>query len=166
MEAKDVIQLYKLFEKNNIEAWIDGGWGIDALLGKQTRPHEDLDIAIDRKDVIKLRSLLKEYQEKPKEGSTEWNFVLYDEKGHEIDVHVFEFDDKKNNVYGIEYPKESLTGEGIINGQAVKCISPEWVIKFHADYEPKDNDLRDIRALCEKFGIEPPENYKKLKNLF
>lgn len=45
MESNDVVKLYKLFEENGIEVWIDGGWGIDALLGEQTRPHQDLDIA-------------------------------------------------------------------------------------------------------------------------
>jgi aminoglycoside-2''-adenylyltransferase len=27
--------------------WIGGGWGIDALVGGQTRPHDDLHLAID-----------------------------------------------------------------------------------------------------------------------
>ena len=58
MEKKDVVDLYKLLEENGIEVWIDGGWGVDALLEKQTRPHKDLDIAVQWKDVPKLRELL------------------------------------------------------------------------------------------------------------
>jgi polyisoprenoid-binding protein YceI len=27
--------------------WVEGGWGVDALVGRQTRPHRDLDIDID-----------------------------------------------------------------------------------------------------------------------
>jgi lincosamide nucleotidyltransferase A/C/D/E len=42
-------------EKLGIEIWVDGGWGVDALLGEQTRPHKDLDIAIQQKDVPQLR---------------------------------------------------------------------------------------------------------------
>ena len=162
MEAKDIVELYKLFKENNIEVWIDGGWGIDALLGSQTRQHSDLDIAIERKNVEKLRSLLSSlgYQDKEKEGSTEWNFVLANDC-KEIDIHVFEFDDKKKNVYGIEYPKESLTGTGTISGQIVKCISPEYVIKFHENYEPKEKDFKDIKALCDKFRLDLTKNYKK-----
>jgi lincosamide nucleotidyltransferase A/C/D/E len=28
--------------------WVDGGWTVDALVGRQTRLHDDLDLAIDR----------------------------------------------------------------------------------------------------------------------
>lgn len=162
MQAKDVIKLYKLFEENGIEVWIDGGWGIDALLGEQTRGHSDLDITVDHKDVEKLRSLLTNlgYKDKEKEGTTDWNFVL-ENNGKEIDVHVFEFDEKGDNIYGIEYPKDSLSGIGKINGQTVKYISPEYVIKFHENYDPKEKDLKDIQALCNKFNLELPKNYKK-----
>src|SRR5438477_4113231 len=27
--------------------WLEGGWGVDALVGRQTRPHRDLDIDVD-----------------------------------------------------------------------------------------------------------------------
>lgn len=163
MEAEEVLKLYKQLQENGIEVWIDGGWGIDVLLGKQRRPHNDLDIAIRHRDVEKLRSLLSSqgYQEKKRDDTKDWNFVLEDDRDHKVDVHTFEFGERGNNIYGTEYPKESLTGEGTINGQTVKCISPEYVIKFHANYEPKEKDLKDIKALCDKFGIEPPENYRK-----
>lgn len=34
-------------EAANCRYWIAGGWGVDALVGKQTREHRDLDLAID-----------------------------------------------------------------------------------------------------------------------
>jgi lincosamide nucleotidyltransferase A/C/D/E len=40
----DVIDLYATLENLGVEIWIDGGWGVDALLGEQSRPHQDLDI--------------------------------------------------------------------------------------------------------------------------
>lgn len=161
MTSLEVIELYTKLDNLGITIWIDGGWGIDALLGKQTRPHADLDIAIDRKDVIRLRNLLNEFKKKQKDDTSEWNFVLEDGQGHEIDVHVFEFDDKRKIIYGIEYPQESLTGIGTINGKTVNCIAAKYVIKFHENYEPKEKDLQDIKALCYKFNPAPPENYKR-----
>ncbi len=163
MKAEDVVKLYNLLEENGIEVWIDGGWGIDALLGKQTRPHKDLDIAIHHKDKPKLRKLLEErgYKDISRDDTSDWNFVLGDGE-HEVDVHTFAFDDKGNNIYGTAYPKESLTGTGTINGESVKCIPSEWVVKFHAQakYKPKGKDIKDVKAICEKFDIELPENYR------
>ena len=46
IEASDVLDLYNALERIGVGIWIDGGWGVDALLEKQTRPHQDLDIAI------------------------------------------------------------------------------------------------------------------------
>lgn len=51
MSAEDAIELYNLFRSHGITVWIDGGWGVDALLGRQTRHHEDLDIALRHSDV-------------------------------------------------------------------------------------------------------------------
>ena len=45
--AKDVVELYRYLAQNNIKIWLDGGWGVDALLGQQTRLHSDLDIIIE-----------------------------------------------------------------------------------------------------------------------
>jgi lincosamide nucleotidyltransferase A/C/D/E len=156
-----VIDLYKLLKSNNIEAVVDGGWGIDALLGKQTRPHGDLDIAVRHKDVDKLRKLLNDrgYEEKLRNDTRDYNFVLVDRNAHEVDIHSYTFDDKGNNIYGIAYPIESLNGKGNINGHYVKCIAAEWVIKFHENYEPNEVDRKDINALCTKFNLSPPSNY-------
>ena len=49
MTSNDVIDLYTNLETLGIKVWVDGGWGVDALLGKQTRFHEDLDIAVEAK---------------------------------------------------------------------------------------------------------------------
>ncbi len=58
MTAADVIDLYAQLGDLGIQVWIDGGWGVDALLGEQTRPHGDLDIVIQQEDVPRLRELL------------------------------------------------------------------------------------------------------------
>jgi len=157
-------------QKNSMTIWIDGGWAVDALLGHQSRPHKDVDIAIQEQDVSRLRELLQEkgYREIKVEIARPHNFVLGDEQGHEIDIHVIVLDANGNGMYGPinngeMYPADSLTGTGFIAGQAVRCISPEWLVKFHSGYELKEKDFRDVSALCEKFGIPLPEDYVKFK---
>jgi len=102
MNSDDVIDLYTTLENLGVEIWIDGGWGVDALLGEQTRPHKDLDIAIQQKDIPKLRHLLqtRQYRDIKLDEARSWNFVLGDENGREVDVHVIVLDDKRNGLYG------------------------------------------------------------------
>ena len=37
VSAEDVIRIYTDLATNEIQVWLTGGWGIDALLGEQTR---------------------------------------------------------------------------------------------------------------------------------
>ncbi len=163
MKQSDVLDLLELFEGSGITACVDGGWGVDALLGRQTRDHDDLDIAVQHKDVPKLRKLLaaKGFNELARNDSTDYMFVLRDQDGREVDVHAYTFDEHGNHSYGIEYPAQALTGEGAIGGRVVHCIAPEYVIKFHTAYEPTQKDYDDVKLLCEKFNIALPDMYKK-----
>ena len=160
--SEDVSELYLNLKENNITVWIDGGWCIDALLGRQTRLHQDLDIAVSRKDSTELRCLLENigFSEEPRHDSSEFMYVMKNYAGKRIDVHVFEYDSGGRNIYGIAYPFGSLSGKGVIDGLEVNCIDPEWMFKFKTSYEPKEKDIHDVRALSKKFEIEMPERYK------
>jgi lincosamide nucleotidyltransferase A/C/D/E len=73
-----------------------------------------------------------------------------------------------NDLYGppengIMYPADSLTGTGTINGFPVRCISPQWMVKFHSGYELTEKDYRDVSALCERYGIALPKEYFRFK---
>ena len=163
MSAEDVVKFLRLMEEKGIGIHVDGGWGVDALLGRQTRPHEDVDIAVQHKDVPALRRLLnaRGYRELPNPDAKNFNFVLSDSQGRKIDVHSYTFDQRGNHVYGIAYPIDSLTGTGMINGHPVKCISVEWAVKFHTQYEPDETDFQDVQALCARFDILLPDLYRK-----
>lgn len=162
MTSDMVVDLYNWFKDNDIAIWIDGGWGVDALLGKQTREHADLDIAVHRKDNAKLRQLLEGngYKEELRFDSSEFMYVMKNEAGQSVDVHAFEFDENGNHIYGIEYPFGSLSGTGVIDGREVKCIPPKFMFQFKTGYEPREVDLHDVRALSAKFGFKLPSRYK------
>ena len=161
MTAQDVIKMVELFNENNIDVVIDGGWGVDSLLGKQTRSHQDLDVAVMHKDVAKIRALLEAsgFHDIPRDDTWECNFVLGDDQGHLFDLHSCTFDEAGNNVFGVKYPFDSLLGTGSINGHPVKCISPDWMVKFHTGNRLDGNNYHDVRLLCQQFGIEMPEEY-------
>ncbi len=170
MNASNVLNIYRKLTGLGIEVWIDGGWGVDALLGKQTRLHQDFDIVLQQKDLPMLRELLSAegYKDVERDDTRRWNFVLGDNNGNEIDIHAIVIDKDGNGLYGPEemgvmFPAGSLTGTGTIAGQAVRCISAEHMVQFHTGYEIKDNDIADVTALCERFGIPFSEEYRHLK---
>jgi lincosamide nucleotidyltransferase A/C/D/E len=162
MTVHDVIEIVQLFDRHQIEFYVDGGWGVDALLRKQTRPHTDLDIAIQHKDSPQVRTLLEArgYSDVHRANSSDFNFVLGDNHRHQIDIHTYTFDAAGNRIYGIPYPLESLAGTGSVDGYSVKCISPEWVVKFHTAYQFDEEDYRDVKAICQHFKIEMPPEYE------
>jgi lincosamide nucleotidyltransferase A/C/D/E len=165
MTVNDVIETIQLFHQNHIDFHIDGGWGVDALLGEQTRTHADLDIAVQHKDVAQIRALLevRGYQDVPRDDTRDCNFVLGDPQGHQIDIHTYTFDAAGNHVYGVAYPLDSLTGAGSVNGHLVKCISPEWLVKFHSGYPLDQKDYRDVKALCQRYGINMSQEYEEFE---
>jgi lincosamide nucleotidyltransferase A/C/D/E len=166
MTGRDVVDFLELCSQNSVDVWIDGGWGVDALLGEQTRPHLDLDIALRHADVPKLRVLLEArgYRDVLRDDTRDCNFVMSDAEGHVVDFHSFTFDEAGNHIFGVEYPFPSLTGKGSIAGRPVQCISAEWMVKFHTGYELDENDLHDVLALHERFGIPIPHDHAALRS--
>ncbi len=170
MELTDVVDLYRRLRDAGIQIWLDGGWGVDALLGEQTRPHDDVDIVVQNKDVPRLRKFLeaRRYRDVEREDTSAWNFVLGDDEGRQVDVHVITLDEKGNGLYGppeqgVMYPASSLTGTGVVGGLAVRCISPYDMVRFHSGYKLRDKDFHDVLALCRRFGIELPPGYSGSK---
>jgi len=166
MTEESVISLFKGLTERGIKVWIDGGWGIDALIGEQSRPHGDLDLVVQKKDVDALNVFFAErgYAEVPRDDSRWWNYVLGDQNGNEVDVHVIEIDENGDGVYGPTengdaYPAQSLSFTGIIGGVEVNCISPEYQLESHTGYEIREKDVSDVKALCDKYELEPPDIY-------
>ncbi len=165
MSAEAVLEIICLFQQNAIDIIIDGGWAVDAVLGEQTRLHADLDIAIPHKDVTLARALLEQrgYHDVPRPDTRDCNFVLGDDLGHEVDFHTFTFDDLGNNIFGVPYPLASLNGQGVILGQVVKCVPPDWQVNFHTGYAVDENDYRDVKALCLRFNLPLPVDYARFE---
>src|SRR5438552_14483233 len=100
MDARDVVDLLDFCEQGGLEVYVDGGWAVDALLGEQTRRHDDLDIALPHRQVPLQRRLMEDrgLHERPQSDSWECNFVLMDAVGHRLDVHSYTLDAAGNNV--------------------------------------------------------------------
>ncbi len=162
LTAEDVVEIVTLLGDSGIEPILDGGWAVDALLGRQTRPHADLDLAVEHEHVLDIRRLLGQrgFAEVPRDDSWACNFVLEDSRGRRVDVHSFTFDAAGGHVFGVAYPFDSLRGAGAVNGVPVRCIAPEWLVRFHSGYCLDENDYRDVMALCRHFALDLPAGFE------
>lgn len=86
---EDLLNIIDLLESTKITYWIDGGWGVDLLFGKQTRNHRDIDINFDAKFTDELIEFLLS---KGYKIDTDWlpaRMELYSEKYGYLDIHPF-----------------------------------------------------------------------------
>jgi len=168
MSSSDLIELLRLLDKAAIDVWLDGGWGVDALLGRQTRRHRDVDIIVSVSNVPKLLDVLGGRGFAVKEGAPPNSFVLSDGRGLEVDVHAVVFDDSGNGVYTMQsgenwiYPADGFSGRGAVGGRSVACLSATAQVLCHAHgYTPTDKDLRDMELLQQSFQVELPPQLKR-----
>jgi lincosamide nucleotidyltransferase A/C/D/E len=150
MNAPSVLELYRRLTERGIPIWLDGGWGVDALLGEQTRPHDDLDIVVEEKHLLRLRQLLESegFKDVERDDSSAWNFVLGHDDGRLIDVHAIE--------NGLIYPAGSLSGTGSVDGVAVQCLTAALQLASRSGRTLRDKDLQDVNALSRRFGLPRP----------
>ena len=99
MTSSVLVEILGLLEGASIEVWLDGGWGVDALLKKQTRRHKDVDIIVRVSDVLELQEILGRKGFAIKEGSPPNSFVITDGSELEVDIHAVNFDDQGFWIY-------------------------------------------------------------------
>lgn len=172
--AEDVARVVRLLNEAGVRVWLSGGWGIDALLGEQTRPHKDIDIQVQVDDVTALFDLLAplgytlayEWEEnRPAVDSCGAEiptaFVLRDAAGREVDVHTLRLDDEGNGIPawecgGLVLPAQDLNAVGVIAGVPVVCFSPALQAACHSGYELPEAHRQDMQRLRARFGSLSP----------
>ena len=162
MDSRTLVAVIGLLEADGIPVWLDGGWGVDALLGHQTREHDDLDLVIELDRASRVIELLDGFGYSLVAGAPPKSFVMVDAGGHQVDVHPVAFDSEGGGVYEMDdgkrwvYPSQGFTGAGSVDGRPVRCLSPEVQVLVHAGYELTDKDYRELYLLRERFGVELP----------
>lgn len=160
VSAQTVATIIHRLQAAGVRVWLDGGWGVDALLGRQSRPHQDLDIVVEEMQLDEVVAGLSALgcSPVPKADTRPWNFVLGDAKGNEVDVHVIVFDESGNGIYGPPengeaYPADAFSGRGAVGGVAVRCMSARFQIANREGYRLREADHHDIRLLKDAFGL-------------
>jgi len=163
MDADRVLDLLSALRSLEIPVWLDGGWAIDALLGEQTRVHDDLDLVSRIEDSPRIEEALGEHGYVLAGGGLPHSFELVDAEGHQVDVHPVSFGADGSGVYAMAgggewiFPAAGFDGSGLILGRRVPCLTPEVVMVNHTTgYALDDAHERDVLALGSRYGIPVP----------
>ena len=164
MDAAEVVRVLDALDAAGVDWGITGGWGIDALLRRETRSHGDLDLGVaseavdDAIDALAPLGYVLVRDDRPA------RVVLTSDVG-QVDLHPIAWqlsgDGVQTGLDGeiFDYPAGSLDAEGEIGGRVVRCGTPELQVAFHSHYEPRDHDRRDMAALATEFGLSLPAAY-------
>jgi lincosamide nucleotidyltransferase A/C/D/E len=163
--ADDVIRVTEALAAAGVAFWLDGGWGVDALLGDQTRPHDDLDlvIALDRCAVATAALAPLGYTAAIDERPT--RLVLEDQARASIDLHTVTFDAEGGGLQRLpnggayRYPPRGFNAHGLVGGAELPCVGAEVQFECHLGYVPGAKDHHDMRLLARRFGLKLPPPY-------
>ena len=170
MRRDQVVFLYFDMESHGVELWLMGGWGVDALLGRQTRDHHDLDVLIEVESLERFRQRLDDLDfafqfvwddETWWVSDVSWSgpvpqptaFVYAHEDGREVDTHVVrrEADNSITALWTSPYEltAEALSGRGVVGTRPVRCLTAAMQRRAHTGYELPPHHAADIRLLAE-----------------
>lgn len=149
---EDLLSVLDILTNTKIRYWLDGGWGVDVLVGKQTREHRDIDINFDS---LYTKDLLEILKENGYEVVVDWSPVrieLYHSLLGYIDIHPFFLNNdgtaKQADLEGGWYEFEAdIFGNAYFSGRCIPCISAKGQKLFHTGYEMREVDLHDIKLL-------------------
>jgi lincosamide nucleotidyltransferase A/C/D/E len=166
MKLESVLKLCRAFEAEGLDFWIDGGWGVDALLGEQTRPHSDLDLAVRFSNLMVFEQVLAPLGYRPVRDPEQrvWNPVFHHATDGSVDLHGFVLNANGEGILGelsenSMYPAGALDGLGRIGTMTVRCIAAPFVLMFRNGFEPRDVDHHDVDALCRRFDLKRPSRF-------
>jgi lincosamide nucleotidyltransferase A/C/D/E len=137
-----------------VRCWVAGGWGIDALLGRQTRRHYDLDLIVSdtRDDVERVGQVLAREGFRP--GVRDFNLGLslpvrhswQDDSGCTVEVLPVNLG---RPPFGgtAEAAAEPPFTRGTIGGRDVPCLSASLQFALHVGYAARSVDRTDLAAL-------------------
>jgi lincosamide nucleotidyltransferase A/C/D/E len=150
--------------------WVVGGWGVDALLGRCTREHKDLDVLLVVSQHARAWRLLHDHEyllayrwgenvDAPGDllpgdllpGEVHPTaYVLEDQSGRQVDVHAL--DDRWPDLHPLwstdrKFIPGVLDAQGTIDGVRVRCMSAQMQLVAHEGYELPEAHQVDVVEL-------------------
>ena len=152
MDVPEVLEVLDALVSAGVRSWVAGGWGVDALTGRQTREHRDLDLAVDAEDFDRCMRALAALGYHVETDALPLRVEVAAPGRRWVDVHPVAFDDEGHGLQGeregvhFEYPPEALT-HGRIGDRTVPCLSVAQQQRFHSGYGHRSQDEHDLLLL-------------------
>jgi lincosamide nucleotidyltransferase A/C/D/E len=132
--------------------WLEGGWGVDALVGRQTRVHRDLDVDLDTRCEEPALAALAEMGYSVE---TDWrpNRVELHAPGRgRVDLHPLLLDEDGSARQaaldgGFHIFPRSFFVTGSLAGMPVPCVSVAAQRLFRTGYALRVIDRHDVAVL-------------------
>jgi aminoglycoside-2''-adenylyltransferase len=158
LTPRDMAQLLARFER---PWWIAGGWAIDLALGRATRQHADMDIALLRGDEVALQRALPEWRFHAIRDGT---FVLWDGVAPlELPHHQFWVRRDADGPWDFEILLEDHDDRNLLCRRDHRIIRPldqfgrrtedgiphvalEFALLYKAKWHDLDKNMRDFDA--------------------
>jgi lincosamide nucleotidyltransferase A/C/D/E len=163
VRAGDVLAVLDCLGAAGVSVWLDGGWGVDAPVGRQTRPHDDVDVVLPLDETDRAIGALAGRGFAVDQDLRPTRLVLRDGERRQVDVHPVVFDRTGTGWQrgaapdggDCRYPAEGFVA-GVIAGRPVGCLSAAVQLAHHTGYPPDAKDRHDARLLHERFGLRLP----------
>jgi lincosamide nucleotidyltransferase A/C/D/E len=176
MGTSDVVEVLSRLQDAGVRAWLVGGWATDALLGRETRGHGDLDLVVDAATAAAARVTLQTAGFHVAHELHIGRFlrdqvVMIDGLRRPVALHPIDVDEwsAASGPRSIRQQARELgIGEiddvfamGRLGGHDVPSTSPASQLVLRCGYEQRDVDRRDVEALCRQFGLPSPRPYAR-----
>lgn len=164
LTAQQALGVLDQLSAAGVEAWVDGGWGVDALVGRQSRLHADLDLIVPSASFLDALAALRRAGFEFLREELPSSIVYRHADGREVDIHPV----VRTADGGGDQIRPDGSGRwhygppaiGRIDGREVPCTPLETQLRAHLDYEPDEDDFADMRLLRDVFGCELPRPYE------
>lgn len=154
MALEEVLVVLRALDGIGCRYWLEGGWGVDALIGRQTRPHRDLDVDFDAAYEQQALAVL---QQLGYVVETDWRpnrVELVAPARGRVDLHpllLAEDGSARQAALDGGYHRfdASWFAVGQLGGQPIPCVTAEAQRLFHEGYEHRAVDQHDLQLLDE-----------------
>jgi len=157
--ATDVLAVLDRLQETGLWFVLAGGWGVDALVGRQTRDHGDIDLCVRRDQLPAVIDALGPLDFALSVDQSPARVELRRAGRGSVDLHLLEIDPEggcrqtflDGSVF--DYPPGDLAGKGEVVGRQLNCLTTAHQVRCHLGYEPGDNSYWNMALLHRQFGV-------------